>query len=294
MFWRCGFFNFLLLLGNVAYGEVSKSRVRRQNPPAQNGELIDNIFNIPITAIRQTAAAAQVFSPENTQTIDNIVKIPISTLEAVGTLVKTSTEQRQNPERIRNRQERRERLMAIKEQKRKRKQEIQDQQLQLTRVVRHYQKDPLGLNAWSDLLFGHHSRLAGIRRLHGGLHGHGILGSHGGLLGNRPQHTYEVHEDVNEDTSFSWHGLTAGFASLHGTRPSSTAIKIENKIAPQEKRQKSPKYPSFDTNSQNKITKIRNKLIHEYDDDSSEIENKIAPKIENKIAPRNGKITFVR
>jgi len=108
----------------------------------------------------------------------------------------------------------------------------------------------------------------------------------GGLLGNRPQHTYEVHEDVNEDTSFSWHGLTAGFASFHGTRPSSTAIKIENKIAPQEKRQKSPKYPSFDTNSQNKITKIRNKLIHEYDDDSSEIEN--------KIAPRNGKITFVR
>jgi len=69
--------------------------------------------------------------------------------------------------------------MAIKEQKRKRKQEIQDQQLQLTRVVRHYQKDPLGLNAWSDLLFGHHSRLGGIRRLHGGLHGHGILGSHG-------------------------------------------------------------------------------------------------------------------
>lgn len=55
--------------------EVSKSRVRRQNPPAQNGELIDNIFNIPITAIRQTAAAAQVFSPENTQTIDNIVKV---------------------------------------------------------------------------------------------------------------------------------------------------------------------------------------------------------------------------
>jgi len=29
--------------------EVSKSRVRRQNPPAQNGELIDNIFNVSIS-----------------------------------------------------------------------------------------------------------------------------------------------------------------------------------------------------------------------------------------------------
>lgn len=122
----------------------------------------------------------------------------------------------------------------------------------------------------------------------------------GGLLGNRPQHTYEVHEDINEDTSFSWHGLTAGFGSFHGVRPSSTAIKIENKIAPREKRQKSPKYPSVDINSQNKITKIRNKLTH--DDDSSKIKNKIAPKvenkidpkIENKIAPRSGKVTFVR
>ncbi|CAL1685329.1 unnamed protein product [Lasius platythorax] len=289
MFWCCGFFSFLLF-GNVAYGEVLKNRVRRQDPSAQNGQLIDNIFNIPITAIKQTAAAAQVFSPENTQTIDNIVKIPISTLEAVGTLVKTTTEQRQqNAERIRNsRQEMRERLMAIKEQKRKRKQEIQDQQSQLTRIVRHYHKDPLGLNAWSNLLFGHHaggllghhSGLGGIHGIHGS-HSHGIHGGHG----NRPQHTYEVHEDVNEDTSFSWHGLTAGIGSFHGIRPSSTAIKIENKIAPQEKRQKVPKYPSVDVNYQNKITKITNKPIREYDDDSP---------IENKIAPRNGKVTFVR
>ncbi|KAM0727607.1 hypothetical protein ACS0PU_005856 [Formica fusca] len=289
MFWCCGFFNFLLLFGNVAYSEILKSRVRRQDSSAQNGQLIDNIFNIPITAIRQTAAVAQAFSPENTQTIDNIVKIPVSTLEAVGTLVKTTTEQRQqNAERIRNRQEWRERLMAIKEQKRKRKQEIQDQRTQLTRVVRHYHKDPFGLNAWSDLLFGHHSRLGGIHRLHGGhggLHGHGIHDSHGGLLGNRPQHEYEVHKDVNEDTSFSWHGLTAGFGSFHGTRPSSTAIKIENKIAPKEERQKIPKYPNVDVNSQNKITKIRNKPIREYDDDSL---------IQNKIAPRNGKVAFVR
>lgn len=31
--------------------ELSKSRVRRQNPPAQNGQLIDNIFNVSMCAI---------------------------------------------------------------------------------------------------------------------------------------------------------------------------------------------------------------------------------------------------
>lgn len=104
----------------------------------------------------------------------------------------------------------------------------------------------------------------------------------GGHLGSRPQHTYKVHEDVNEDTSFSWHGLIAGIGNFYGTRPSSTSIKIENKIAPKEK--KISKYPSDDVIPQNKIAKIRNKLIHEYDD----------PPLENKIAPRNGKITFVQ
>lgn len=85
-----------------------------------------------------------------------------------------------------------------------------------------------------------------------------------GHLGNRPQHTYEVHEDINEDTSFSWHGLTAGFGTFTGIRPSSTSIKIENKVAPKEK--------------------IKNKLAHgEYDDP-----------LENKIAPRNGRVAFVQ
>ena len=50
--------------------------------------------------------------------------------------------------------------MALKEQKRKRKEEIQNQRLlqqQLKRTVRHHQKDPLGLNALSNLLIGHHA-----------------------------------------------------------------------------------------------------------------------------------------
>ncbi|XP_011701877.1 PREDICTED: uncharacterized protein LOC105458275 isoform X2 [Wasmannia auropunctata] len=292
MFWCCGFLSFLLLLGET-YGAISKSRVRRQD--AQSGQLIDNIFNIPITALRQTASAAQIISPENMQTIDSILKIPVSTLEAVGALVKTTREQRQRiPENIQARQDRRERILALKEQKRKRKEEIQNQRLeQLKRPVRQY-KDPLGLNALSDLLvghragglFGHHSGLGGIHGLHGnrkiGHHGHGI--HHGIHGGHRPQHTYEVHEDVNEDTSFSWHGLTAGFGSFTGTRPSSTSIKIENKVAPKEKRQKISKYPSDNVNLQNKIVKIRNKPIRKYDD----------PPLENKIAPRNGRIVFVQ
>ncbi|XP_012537468.1 uncharacterized protein LOC105837330 [Monomorium pharaonis] len=299
MFWCCGFLSFLLLISDT-YGGVSKTRVRRQDASAQNGQLIDSIFNIPITAIRQTASAAGIISPENTQTIDSIFKIPVSTLEAVGTLIKTTNERRQQaPENILARQERREKILALKEQKRKRKEEIQNQRLQhqLNRTVRHY-KDPLGLNALSSLLvghhgglFGHHSGLGDIYGLHGGhkighgFHSHGIHhgGIHGGHLGNRPQHTYEVHENVNEDTSFFWHGLTAGFGTFAGTRPSSTSIKIENKIAPKEKRQKVFKYPIENVNLQNKIAKIKNKE-HEYDD----------PPLENKIAPRNGKIVFMQ
>ncbi|KYN35384.1 hypothetical protein ALC56_10219 [Trachymyrmex septentrionalis] len=281
MFWCYSFLTFLLLLGDT-YGGMSKSRVRRQDSSAQSRQLIDSIFNIPITAIRQTASAVQIISPENTQRIDSIVKIPVSTLQAVGTFIKTTRERGQQiPNNIQARQERRERILALKEQKRKRKEEIQNQRLQqqLKRTVRHHQKDPLGLDALSNLLvghhagglLGHHSGLGGIHRPHRpghkighGLHKPGIHhGIHGGHLENHPQHTYEVHEDINEDTSFSWHGLTAGFGTFTGIRPSSTSIKIENKVAPKEN--------------------IKNKLAQEYDDP-----------LENKIAPRNRRVIFVQ
>lgn len=105
------------------------------------------------------------------------------------------------------------------------------------------------------------------------------------LLGNRPQHSYEVHENVNEDTSFSWHGLTAGFGSFHGTRPSSsgTFVKIDNKVAPKEDKGKTSKYLNDDVNPHNKVAKIKNKT--ERGDNY--------PPIENKIAPRTGKVIFV-
>ncbi|XP_020283166.1 uncharacterized protein LOC109854448 [Pseudomyrmex gracilis] len=285
MFWCCCLLSLLLVLGD-AY-DFSNSRVRRQNVPLQNGQLIDNIFNIPITAIKQTATAAQAIAPENSQPVlDNLFKIPVSTLEAVGSLVKTTTEQRQ--QNAQNIQERRERLAAIKEQKRKRKEEIRNQrvqQQQVTRVVRHF-NDPFGLNALTDLLVGHGGGH------HGGHHINKLIGHHpllcgnnchGGIFGSnghRPN-GYEVHENVDEDTSFSWHGITAGFGTVH-TRPFASAIKIENKVAPKQTKQKVPKYSTNNGNSQNKIANTRYKPTREYDD----------PPLENKIAPKQGRITF--
>jgi len=108
--------------------------------------------------------------------------------------VKTTREQRQqNAENIqKNRQERRERLSALREQRRKQKDQLYNQRLQQqsNRVVRH-QKDPFGLDAWSNALgFGHHGFFSHHRGgllgghqfgLGSGIHGlHGSHGTHGG------------------------------------------------------------------------------------------------------------------
>lgn len=93
----------------------------------------------------------------------------------------------------------------------------------------------------------------------------------------------ESQSNVNENTSFSWHGLTAGFGTFYGARPNTDVI-IQNKIAPKEQNQKIPKYQSNDENSEYTITKIKNEPERGYDD----------PPLENKIAPRNAKIIFVR
>lgn len=102
------------------------------------------------------------------------------------------------------------------------------------------------------------------------------------FLGHRPN-GYEVHENVNEDTSYSWHGITAGFGTVN-TRPFASAIKIENKIAPKQTKQKVPKHSTNNENSQNKIAKTRYKPTREHDD----------PPLENKIAPKQGRITFTQ
>lgn len=85
-------------------------------------------------------------------------------------------------------------MLARKEQKWKRKEEIQDQRLaqqQLKRVVRHH-KDPLGLDALTDLLVGHHKLFNGhygglLEHYSGGGLGHGRPG-HGGPGHGRPGH----------------------------------------------------------------------------------------------------------
>lgn len=94
-----------------------------------------------------------------------------------------------------------------------------------------------------------------------------------------------MHENVDEGTSFSWHGLTAGFGSFFSGRPTSAdAVKIENKIAPKETRQKFSKYPSDGAGTRNQATKIVRTKPERADE----------PPLENKVAPRNARVTFVR
>ncbi|KAJ8679333.1 hypothetical protein QAD02_015120 [Eretmocerus hayati] len=61
--------------------------VRGKREP-DNVAVIDSIFNIPISAIKQTSVAAKNLSPENSATIDSVLKIPVTTLEAVSDLIK--------------------------------------------------------------------------------------------------------------------------------------------------------------------------------------------------------------
>ncbi|KZC04345.1 hypothetical protein WN55_02707, partial [Dufourea novaeangliae] len=259
-------------------------RIKRQSDSQQGGSVIDNIFNIPITAIRQTGAAAQTFTPENSQAIDSILQIPIQTLEAVGNLVKSTSGQRalNSEEFQRIRQERRDRLVAQRERQRQQRDQIQQQRLkqqQIKRTIKFPHKDPFGLNALSNLLVGNHGLLGSFGG-HGGHGGHmGIHGGHGGTM-NNGQHTYEVHENIDEDSSYIWHGITAGIGTYHGSKPTSTVTTITNKIAPKD--HKSIKY-NYEDRIQNKLptTDIKDPL--DYEDD---------PPIRNKIAPKSNRISF--
>ncbi|KOC71304.1 hypothetical protein WH47_00063 [Habropoda laboriosa] len=106
----------------------------------------------------------------------------------------------------------------------------------------------------------------------------GIQGGQGVM--NNHQNTYEVHENVEEDTNYQWHGITAGFGTYSGSRPTNTQITIQNKIAPKDE---SPyKYHYDRTRLQQKIRpNVADKLGYEED-----------PPIQNKIAPRSGRISF--
>ncbi|KAK9297076.1 hypothetical protein QLX08_009095 [Tetragonisca angustula] len=274
-------------------------RTKRQDNASGDGGVIDSIFNIPITALKQTAAAAQSFNPGNSEAIDSVLKIPVSTLEAVGNLVKaTSGQRRQNAEGLqRIRQERRDRVLAQRERQRFQREQHQQQrfkQQMIKRNIKNKNKDPFGLNALS-LLVSNHGILGSIQGAFGGYSGgggghgsHGSHGSHGGHGGHGSQGIhggqgstggYEVHETIEEDTNYSWHGITAGFGTFSGSRPTSAHISVQNKIAPKDER---PIKYHDDPPIQNKIAPSTGNEL-DYEDD---------PPLENKIAPKSNRISF--
>ncbi|XP_015181507.1 PREDICTED: uncharacterized protein LOC107069065 isoform X1 [Polistes dominula] len=264
------------------------------------GGVIDKIFNIPITAVKQTSLVAQSFTPENKQMIDNVFQIPISTLEAVSDLVKSTTAQRrENADVIqKRRQDRRDRLSSQREEQKLRKEQIQNERLRRksSRYPKH-QNDPFGLNTLTKILIGNHgifnkpSQICSIfgnyqnwfggglgssnhDNNHGSSHG-GHEGSHGGsheiINGNGygQQHgsnMYQVHEIVDEGNHQSI-GTFFGQFSLNTSKD-----QIRNKIAPSKEHNY---YPISDRIS----TKRKNRYYE--------------PPLENKIAPRNSRISFV-
>lgn len=224
--------------------------------------MIDSVFNIPITAIKQTAAAVQAFSPENSETIDNVFKIPITTLQAVEKLVKNRNPQKRHDiheEKLKRQKLKKEKLLEKQEQMRiqkLQKEELRKKKLQFQKEKYHHKKEQLGLN---NHLVGHY----GIS----GSHGLGNFGSHGTHVSHighisRPIHgshaqgnTYEVHEIIDEPP-FVWPGW-----------PGSTFVKIENKIAPKDEVEKKEQ------------------------PEDVPLENKIAPKYENKITKPESRIS---
>ncbi|XP_060816842.1 uncharacterized protein LOC132907615 [Bombus pascuorum] len=284
----------ICVLNAILYVATSETvilqRMKRQNDPSESGHVVDSIFNIPITAIKQTGAAVQTFSPENSKAIDSILKIPVSTLEAVGALVKQTSGQRlQNAEELqRIRQERRERILAQRERQRFQREQLQQQrfkQQQMKRNIKNNNKDLFGLNTLSFLVSNHgilgsiqgpFGGYSGFGGGHGGHGGHGNQGIHGGQGSTGG---YEVHENVEEDTNYFWHGITAGFGTISGSRPSSAHISIQNKVAPKDKR---PNKSYDDFRIQNKIAPNKENGL-DYEDD---------PPLQNKIAPKRSRISF--
>lgn len=79
---------------------------------------------------------------------------------------------------------------------------------------------------------------------------------------------YEVHEHIDEDESFMWHGITAGFGSYSGSRPSS--VKIQNKVAPRE--------------DQSDRLKASHRMRYQ-EDEEPPLQNKVAPDFDHSVHP---------
>ncbi|XP_001604827.2 uncharacterized protein LOC100121233 isoform X2 [Nasonia vitripennis] len=175
-------------------------RGKRQQSGAS---LIDSIFNIPITAIKQTSQAAQTLSPGNAGAIESVLKIPVSTLEAVGNLIKNRQQNRYqttplsttrpnrrydvdqvNEVERRRRDEYKRRVEAQREQQRRWQEQLNrrrmDQLIQHNRRMQQqivaederthhsFYRDPFGFNALTKWVVGPH----GVFNGHAG-HGDG-------------------------------------------------------------------------------------------------------------------------
>ncbi|XP_048512072.1 uncharacterized protein LOC125501116 isoform X1 [Athalia rosae] len=292
-------------------------RFRRQSE-GDNGEIIDNIFNIPITAIRQTAAAAQSIYPEGSSSIDSVFNIPVATLEAVGSLVKN-----------RNALAQRRPMDSMLSDYQKRRKERKDRLHAKRQGQRLQQNDPFGVNALTDLLVGDRgffsghgswgghlhdslsehlsnkfqfgsqlvSHFAGHGSAHGGSHGDGDQGNddHDDVGENVASASsssisdndgYEVTEEP-EDRRKGW-GSWFDFGNIFGGQSSSSANRERNKVAPRPDRRKYGRYEDQDAPLENKIAPKNSRTDHRrnYAYDQRPLENKIAPKDDRRYYQR--------
>lgn len=148
-------------------------------------------------------------------------------------------------------------MLADRERKRSEREQIRQERLkqQQMKTFVFHDKDPFGLNALSNLLAGYAGH--GWHGDHGGHGSHGDHGDHGNAMGT-DQHTYEVHENVDEDP-------------------------IRNKIAPKEGK---PNQYNYDDSL------IRNKLLQQQPGRIQFAYEKDPPP-RNKIAPKTNGIAFL-
>ncbi|XP_048512073.1 uncharacterized protein LOC125501116 isoform X2 [Athalia rosae] len=249
-------------------------RFRRQSE-GDNGEIIDNIFNIPITAIRQTAAAAQSIYPEGSSSIDSVFNIPVATLEAVGSLVKN-----------RNALAQRRPMDSMLSDYQKRRKERKDRLHAKRQGQRLQQNDPFGVNALTDLLVGDRGFFSGHGSWGGHLHDSlkNVASASSSSISDNDG--YEVTEEP-EDRRKGW-GSWFDFGNIFGGQSSSSANRERNKVAPRPDRRKYGRYEDQDAPLENKIAPKNSRTDHRrnYAYDQRPLENKIAPKDDRRYYQR--------
>lgn len=102
----------------------------------------------------------------------------------------------------------------------------------------------------------------------------------GGSHESQGSHTYEVHEYIDEPP-FSWPGWPS-FGHVFGSQASSSAEKIENKIAPKDNSKKIDTHQPNDEPLENKLTPKEHK---KYEKSTSKMERRSSIRFESDPAP---------